>query len=85
MKQIELCKLFLQENSFLNVTTLCWASLVAQQKEPACNAGDAVGKIPWRQKWQPTPIFLPGEFHGQRGIWWATVHGVEKSQTQLSN
>ena len=25
-----------------------------------------VGKIPWRRKWQPTPVFLPGEFHGQR-------------------
>ena len=25
-----------------------------------------VGKIPWRREWQPTPIFLPGEFHGQR-------------------
>ena len=24
------------------------------------------GKIPWRKEWQPTPIFLPGEFHGQR-------------------
>ena len=24
-----------------------------------------VGKIPWRRKWQPTPVFLPGEFHGQ--------------------
>ena len=24
-----------------------------------------VGKIPWRRAWQPTPIFLPGEFHGQ--------------------
>jgi len=24
-----------------------------------------VGKIPWRKKWQPTPLFLPGEFHGQ--------------------
>ena len=21
---------------------------------------------PWRRKWQPTPVFLPGEFHGQR-------------------
>ena len=27
-----------------------------------------VGKIPWRRKWQPTPIFLPGESHGQRGL-----------------
>ena len=25
-----------------------------------------VEKIPWRRKWQPTPVFLPGEFHGQR-------------------
>ena len=24
-----------------------------------------VGKIPWSRKWQPTPVFLPGEFHGQ--------------------
>ena len=27
-----------------------------------------VGKIPWRRKWQPTPIFLPGESHGQRSL-----------------
>ena len=25
-----------------------------------------VGKIPWRRKWQPTPVFLPGESHRQR-------------------
>jgi len=24
-----------------------------------------VGKIPWRRKWLPTPVFLPGESHGQ--------------------
>ena len=40
-------------------------------KESTCQAGD-VGSIPglerfpWRRKWQPTPVFLPGEFHGQR-------------------
>ena len=27
-----------------------------------------VGKIPWRRDWQPTPVFLPGEFHGQRSL-----------------
>ena len=27
-----------------------------------------VGKIPWRRKWQPTPAFLPGAFHGQRSL-----------------
>ena len=43
-----------------------------------------VGKIPWRRKWQPTPVFLPGESPRQRspvgyGPW------GRKSQTRLSN
>ena len=24
------------------------------------------GETPWRRKWQPTPVFVPGKFHGQR-------------------
>ena len=27
-----------------------------------------VGKIPWRKKWKPTPVLLPGKFHGQRSL-----------------
>ena len=27
-----------------------------------------VGKIPWRRKWQPTPVFLPGKSHRQRSL-----------------
>jgi len=27
-----------------------------------------VGKIPWRRKWQPPPVFLPGQSHGQRSL-----------------
>ena len=27
-----------------------------------------MGKIPWRRKWQPTTVFLPGKFHGQRRL-----------------
>ena len=27
-----------------------------------------VGRLPWRREWQPTPVFLPGEFHGWRGL-----------------
>ena len=27
-----------------------------------------VRKIPWRRKWQPTPVFLSGKFHGQRSL-----------------
>ena len=26
------------------------------------------GKIPWRREWQPTPVLLPGEFHGWRSL-----------------
>ena len=36
----------------------------------------------WRRKWQPTPVFLPGESQG-RGAWWAAVYGVVQSRTRL--
>ena len=45
-----------------------------------CGFDPWVGKIPWRRAWQPTPVFSPGESHGQIR---ATVHGVAKSRTQL--
>ena len=46
-------------------------------RDTPANAGDLreagsipglVGKIPWRRMWQPTPVFLPGESHGQRSL-----------------
>ena len=36
----------------------------------------------WRRKWQPTPVFLPGESQG-REAWWAAVYGVAQSRTRL--
>ena len=36
----------------------------------------------WRRKWQPTPVFLPGESQG-RGAWWAAIYGVVQSRTWL--
>ena len=59
-------------------------------KEPTCQCRTCkrcgfdpwVGKIPWRRAWQSTPVFLPGESHGQKSLW-ATVHRVAKSQTPL--
>ena len=36
----------------------------------------------WRRKWQPTPVFLPGESQGRRA-WWAAVYGVEQSRIRL--
>ena len=33
-----------------------------------CGLHPWVRKIPWRNAWQPTPVFLPGESHGQRRL-----------------
>ena len=33
-----------------------------------CRFDPWVGKIPYRRKWQPTPVFLPGKSHGQRSL-----------------
>ena len=37
-----------------------------------------VGKIPWRRKWQPTPVFLPGKSHGQRGLEGHSLQGLKR-------
>ena len=57
-----------------------------------------VGKIPWRRAWQPTPVFLPGESHGQRSLagyspgvhkelhateWLSTAHVGHNSRIQI--
>ena len=40
-----------------------------------------VGKISWKRKWQPTPVFLPGEFHGQRSLAGYSPRGHKESGT----
>ena len=40
-----------------------------------------VGKIPWRREGQPTPVFLPGEFHGQRSLAGYSPWGHKESDT----
>ena len=61
----------------------------ASGKEPNCQckrhkrlgSHPWVRKIPWRTKWQPTPVFLPRE--SMNRVWWALVHRVSKSWTWL--
>ena len=57
-------------------------------KNPSANAvdsGDAgltwVGKNPWKTKWQPTPVFLPGKYHGQRSLAGSSPWGHKESDT----
>ena len=60
-------------------------------KESAWNAGDPgfdsyVKKIPWRRKWQPAPIFLPGKSHGQLSLAGPSSWGHnESNMTQQLN
>ena len=52
-------------------------------KEPDCNETDP-GSIPWidrRREWQPTPVFLPGEFYGQRRLPGYSLWGCKESDT----
>ena len=39
------------------------------------------GKIPWRRKWQPTPVFLPGESHGQKSPMGYSPRGCKELDT----
>ena len=38
------------------------------RRQKRCRFDPWVRKIPWRRKWLPTPVLLPGEFHGQRSL-----------------
>ena len=53
-------------------------------KNATANAGDAgsipgSGKIPWRREWQPSPVFLPGQFHEQRSLAGCSPWGLKES------
>ena len=58
-------------------------------KTPPANTGDGGGvglipgfmKIPWSRQWQPTPVFFPGESHGQRGPEGYSPWGCKESDT----
>ena len=65
-----------QEDNFVIYTLMCGLPRWPSGKESACQCrrfrrcgfSPWVWKIPWRRKWQPTPIFLPGKFHEQRSL-----------------
>ena len=59
------------------------ASLVAQTVKnlPECRIPGLnpwVRMIPWRKEWLPTPVFLPGEFHGQRSLGGLQYMGLQR-------
>ena len=77
---------FLHSSNDWSQLTATWAFLVAQViKNPPAMQETWVRSLGredplWRRKWQPTPVFLPRESHGQMSQTGYTVHGVAKSQ-----
>ena len=64
-------------NSSIITTTVSFKKNVgfpgdSDSKDSACNAGNGfnpwVGMIPWRKKYQSSPVFLPGKSHEQRSL-----------------
>ena len=58
--------------------------VLSGSEESACKAGvlgpiPGLGKIPWRGKLQPTPVFLPGESHGWRSLVGYSPRGRKES------
>ena len=56
----------------------------SDDKESACNGGDlglipGSGRSPGEENWQPTPVFLPGESHGQRSLAGCSPWGRKES------
>ena len=45
---------------------LRWERIYLQCRRPRFNP--SVRKIPWRREWQPTPVFMPGELHGEGSL-----------------
>ena len=45
-----------------------------------CGFNPWVGKIPWSRKWQPTPLFLSGNFHGQKNLAGCSPWGRKESR-----
>ena len=66
---------------------LTWAFLVAQLVENLPTmwetwVGSLGWEIPWRRKWQPTPVLLPGEFHGRSLVGYSPWGNKESDTTE---
>ena len=58
----------------------------SEVKNPLTIFDPWVGKIPWRRKWQPTPVFLPGKSCGQRSLAGYSLQGnTELDMTEQVN
>ena len=88
---VQVC--FMNTETCVKTQVRSWALLAlgsgASGEEPACQCwrhkrhrfDPWVGKGPWRRAWQPTPVFLSGESHGQRRVAGYSPWGHKESDT----
>ena len=74
--------------SFTAGSPLWWGlpggTVVKKKNLPACQCRDAalipgLGRFPWSRKWQATPVFTPGQFHGQKSLVGYSPWGCKES------
>ena len=68
-----------RRNNNMQMIWLRGESVCLQGGRPGFNPW--VGKIPWRRKWQPTPVFLPEESQGRRSLVGYSPWGHKESDT----
>ena len=56
-----------------------WRTVCQCRRHKGCKFDPWIGKIPWSRKWQPTPIFLRGKFHGERILAGYSPWGLKES------
>ena len=72
---------FTLKHNLASQVGLAVKNLTANARDMRLGFNPWVGKIPWRRAWQPTPVFLPGEFHGQRSLAGYSLWGHKESDT----
>ena len=71
-------------HAVLHSDYLAQRSLISQWRK-RCEFNPWVGKMPWRRKWQPTPVFLPGKSHEQRSLAGYSPWGLKESDVTEHN
>ena len=85
--RVQSSKTYLEITSWIQCTGMKFLVLFPCCKRVGLRPGRSlgfdswVGKIPWRQEWQPTPVFLPGESYGQKSLAGCSPWGRKKSDT----
>ena len=81
-----ICMLYIKKISSLLLNIFPCDSVVKILPTTARDTGDpgsipGLGRPPWRRTWQPTPVFLPGESHGQWSLAGYSPWGHKESDT----